>query len=121
MAIKEDTTLYTIDADGKKLGRVASEVSILLMGKNKPSFKSYLPAFVKVQIVNASRLIMEPKQLRTKQYVRYTGYPGGLKKESLGALVKRRGYTEAIKRAVYGMLPSNKLRNIRMKNLFIKD
>ncbi len=119
--VNKDTTLYTIDAGGKKLGRVASEVSVLLMGKNKSSFKSYLPALVKVQVVNAAQLSLGIKKLRTKEYVRYTGYPGGLKKESLGALVKRKGYKEALKNAVYGMLPSNKLRSIRMKNLFIKD
>ncbi|MDP3726540.1 MAG: 50S ribosomal protein L13 [bacterium] len=119
--MNKDTTLYTIDAEGKKLGRLASEVSTLLLGKNKSSFKSYIPALIKVHIVNASWLFLEQKKLRTKEYVRYTGYPGGLKKESLGELVKRHGHKEAIKRAVYGMLPSNKLRSIRMKNLFIKD
>ncbi|MBI2108617.1 MAG: 50S ribosomal protein L13 [Parcubacteria group bacterium] len=118
---KENTVLYTVDAEGKKLGRVASEIATFLMGKNKATFKRNTPAAVKVEVVNAAKLFLDQKKLRTKEYVRYTGYPGGLKKESLGHLVKRRGYKEAIRNAVYGMLPSNKLRVIRMKNLSISD
>ena len=119
--VNKETTLYTIDAHEKKIGRVASHVSTLLMGKNKSSYTRNIPALVKVNVINAAQLSIDSEKLKSKEYIRYTGYPGGLRKESLGALVKRRGYKEALRRAVYGMLPSNKLRNIRMKNLFIAD
>ena len=113
--------LYTIDAQGKKLGRVASEAAAVLMGKNVPSFKRNEARMVKVQVINVAQLLLSQKKMRFKEYVRYTGYPGGLKKESLEQLVKRRGYKEAVWRAVYGMLPSNKLKTTRMKNLVVKE
>jgi len=117
----KDTTIHTIDAKGKKLGRFASEVSILLLGKNKPAFQKHIPAPVKIQVINAAQLSIDSKKLKEKKYVRYTGYPSGLKKEPLERLIKRRGYAEALRRAIYGMLPSNKLRAVRMKNLFITE
>jgi len=117
----KNTTIHTVDAKNKRLGRLASEVSILLLGKNKAEFQKHIPAAVKVKVVNASQLSIDPKKLKEKEYVRYTGYPSGLRKEPLGHLVGRRGYSEALRRAVYGMLPSNKLRDVRMKNLFIED
>lgn len=115
------TDIHTIDATGKKLGRIASEVSKLLMGKNKPSFRRNAVALVKIQVINASQLAIDLPKLESKEYTRYTGYPGGLRKESLQRLIRRRGSKEALKRAVHGMLPSNKLRSIMMKNLYITD
>src|SRR3989338_5349437 len=107
--------MHTIDAQGKKLGRIASEISAFLMGKRSVSFgRNKLPS-TKVQVLNASQMSIGQEKSGTKEYTRYTGYPGGLKKESLGSLVKRRGYGEALRRAVYGMLPSNKLKNGMMK------
>jgi large subunit ribosomal protein L13 len=117
----KNTTIHTIDATDKKLGRLASEISILLLGKNKPEFQKYIAAAIKVQVVKASQLSIDQKKLKEKEYIRYTGYPGGLRKEPLERLVKRHGYSEALRRAVYGMLPSNKLRAKRMKNLFIEE
>ena len=117
----KNTTTHTVDAQGKKLGRIASEISALLMGKRETSFRRNKFPSIKVRVIHVSHLFIGSEKLRTKEYTRYTGYPGGLKKESLGSLVKRRGYSEALRRAVYGMLPSNKLRNGMMKNLFISD
>ena len=116
-----NTILYTVDAKGKKLGRIASEISMLLMGKNKPSYQRNVVAGVKVQVVNASQLSIELPKLESKEYTRYTGYPGGLRKETLERLIRRRGSKEALKRAVHGMLPSNKLRSVMLKNLFISE
>jgi len=90
------------------------------MGKNKPSFERHIPASVKVQVTNASQLLLDSKKMRTKEYTRYTGYPSGLRKEPLGKLIEKKGHKEALRRAVYG-LPANKLRDKRMKNLFIEN
>ncbi len=119
--VTKNTTTHTVDAREKKLGRVASEIAILLMGKNKTTFTRHIPPLVKVQVVHAAHLALEQKKINTKEYVRYTGYPGGLKKESLRSLIQRQGHKEALRRAVYNMLPSNKLRNGMMKNLSITD
>lgn len=112
---------HTIDAQGKRIGRVASEASAFLMGKKSPSFKRNAALPVIVEIKNASQLFIESRKLRAKEYTRYSGYPGGLKKEALGNLIKRRGIGEALRRAIYGMLPSNKLRKERMKHLVIVE
>lgn len=114
-------TTHTIDAQGKKLGRVASLVAALLMGKHTTSFRRNVLSSVKVEVIHASQMSLVQKKLRTKEYAWYTGYPGGLKKESLGSVVRRRGYSEALRRAVSGMLPKNKLKNGMMKNLFISE
>lgn len=112
---------HTIDATGKKLGRVATEVAVLLMGKDTPDFKRNVPADVKVNVTNASKLDITPKKMETKEYKRYSGYPGGLKTRKMSQEVAKHGYSETIKKAVYGMLPSNKLRAVIMKNLIITE
>lgn len=112
---------YTIDAQGKKLGRVATETAMILMGKNKPSYKPNVAPDVKVVIENASKLAISEKKKDDTVYTRYSGYPGGLKVETLGAVVEKKSYGEVLKRAVYGMLPANKLRKIMLSNLTIKE
>lgn len=109
--------VYTIDAAGVSLGRVASAVAALLRGKSETTFSRHLLSGIKVNVVNADRLKISAKKGRDKQYVRYTGYPGGLRMESLNSLDARRGREELIRRAVYGMLPANKLRAQIIKNL----
>ncbi len=121
MVNKEQTNTYTLDAQGKKLGRLASEVAVLLMGKNKAAFVRRASLGTTVRVIHASQIAVDSVKARSKKYVRYSGYPGGLKQELLGSVIRRRGYGEAIRRAVYGMLPSNKLRNGMMKHLFISE
>lgn len=115
------TEIYTIDASGKPLGRVASEVAMKLMGKNRATYASNIAPQVKVKIVNASKTVVLPKKFKTKEYVRHSGYRGGLTFETMENLVKRLGYTELFRRTVYGMLPKNKLRAIMIKNLNISE
>jgi len=111
---------YTIDAQGKKLGRIASEAATVLRGKNDPSFTpNKIPGNV-VKIVNASQVDLAGVKLEEK-YMRYSGYPGGLKGETRGHLIKRRGYTPVFEHAVRGMLPSNRLRSELMKHLIIEE
>jgi len=111
---------YTIDAKGKKLGRIATEAAVLLMGKNSPDFKRNEVANVKVSIENVSELDIDDKKMDNKEYKRYSGYPGGLKIRKMKEVIAKKGYAEIVEKAVYGMLPANKLRAKIMKNLIIK-
>ena len=112
---------YTLDAKGKVPGRVATEVAVLLMGKNRTDFaRNRIPA-VEVEVENAGAMSLEAKKLKTKSYPRYSGYPGGLTLESMAHVVEKKGKKEVLRRAVYGMLPKNKLRPRMMKNLKIKE
>ncbi len=112
---------HTIDATNKKIGRVASDAARLIMGKNLTSFKRNELSGVKVVIENASRADITEKKRVQKIYSRYTGYPGGLRKESASQLSARKGTRELFRKAVYGMLPVNKLRSKMMKQLIIKE
>lgn len=112
---------YTIDAQNKKIGRLASEIASILMGKNTPDFEKHKEAGNKVTVINASKLSINPKKLEEKEYERYSGYPGGLKFENLAKVIEKKGYGEVIRYAVHGMLPANKLRPRLMKNLIISE
>jgi large subunit ribosomal protein L13 len=112
---------YTIDAQGKKLGRIASEAASILMGKNKAEFAKNKVSDSKVEIINARLTDITALKKTRDTYVTYTGHRGGLNTEKLGDLIVRRGMEEVFKKAIYCMLPDNKLRNLRMKNLIIKD
>lgn len=112
---------YSIDAAGKALGRVASEAAKALMGKTHASYTPHVRSQVRVEISNASKIHMSEKKRLQKIYTRYTGYPGGLRKESLGSLRGRSGASAALRHAVKGMLPRNTMLVGRMKNLTIKD
>lgn len=115
---------YTLDAADKKIGRIASEAASILMGKKSTSFAKNNVADVKVEIVNANRAYITAKKKaggEKDDYVRYTGYRGGIKSETLGELMKRRGMAEVFRLAVYTMLPKNKLRTPRLKNLTVKE
>lgn len=112
----------TIDATDKSFGRVATEAANILRGKDSPDFERNRITGKKVKIMNASSVhISTRNKLTNKEYVRYSGYPGGQKRESLKKLLERRGYKEAFKRAVRGMLPSNRLRPELMKRLNISE
>lgn len=113
-------TEYTIDAAGKKLGRVASEAAMILRGKNSPDFAPHKMSGNKVTILNASQVDLAAVKM-DKEYTRYSGYPGGLTKETRKHLIDRKGYGEIFKKAVYGMLPGNRLRAQIMKNLTVEE
>ncbi len=112
---------HTIDAQGKKIGRIASQAAHILMGKNSPTFQKNKVGVDMVEIVNASKVDVTLKKKTDDKYVTYTGFRGGLKSESLGELITRRGMTEVFRRAVTRMLPANRLRDDRIKNLIIKE
>ena len=112
---------YTIDAKGKVPGRVATEVAVWLMGKNRADFVRNAIPNIEVEVVNANSLRLEARKLKAKSYFTHSGYPGSLKKESMAHVVEKKGAAEVLRRAVYGMLPKNKLRARMMKNLRISD
>ncbi|HEY4496468.1 MAG TPA: 50S ribosomal protein L13 [Candidatus Paceibacterota bacterium] len=112
---------WTIDATDRVLGRVASEVAYILMGKNEPDYQPNAAGKTIVTITNAGKIKVTEKKLSQKMYERYSGYPGGLKFLSLKEVVERKGFSEALRLAVYGMLPTNKLRPLRMKRLKISE
>jgi len=97
-----------IDAEGKTLGRVSSEISMLLMGKHKPTYLPYLHSGDFVVVVNAEKVVVTGKKLEDKMYYRYSGYRGGLKEQNLRTVLEKKP-GNAIKHAVKGMLPKNRL------------
>lgn len=114
-------TTHTIDAANKKIGRIASEAAKILMGKNTPAYQPNVVADVEVKIVNASKADVTAKKKDEKIYTRYTGFPGGLIETSLRHMIEKKGFGEAFKIAVKGMLPKNKLQAKMMKNLTVTE
>lgn len=112
---------HTIDAAGRTLGRIASEAAYILMGKNEPDYQPNVAGKTTVIISNAGKIKVTEKKLSEKMYERYSGYPGGLRFLSLKEVVARKGFSEALRLAVYGMLPGNKLRPLRMKRLKVSE
>lgn len=114
-------TKYTIDAKGKKLGRVASEVASILMGKNRTDFVKNVVPKVEISVVNTSQLDISQKKKDEKEYRFYSGYPGGLRFQTLADALQKKGIKEVFRKTVYGMLPTNKLRSVMIKNLTITE
>lgn len=109
---------HLIDFKDKILGRASTEIAKLLMGKGKPYFVRNLDTGDYVVAINAKYVKVTGKKEKQKKYYRYSGYPGGLRSETLEDLRKRKP-EEVIRHAVRGMLPQNKLRDKMIKRLFI--
>jgi large subunit ribosomal protein L13 len=107
---------HAIDATGKVLGRLATEIAVLLMGKNRPDFFPYKDMGAVVTVSNADKMKITGKKIEQKKYYHHTGYLGGLKAESLKTLFPKKP-AEVLRRAVFGMLPKNKLRAKMIKRL----
>ncbi|HET8580963.1 MAG TPA: 50S ribosomal protein L13 [Candidatus Paceibacterota bacterium] len=114
------TDTYTIDASGKRIGRIASEAARALMGKHKPSYMPNAFPTTHVTITGANSLDISDKKASTKLYKRYSGYPGGQTLTPLSKIVADKGAAEALRHAIRGMLPANKLRARRLKLLTIE-
>lgn len=112
---------HIIDAQGKKLGRIASQAATLLMGKNRTDFVRNAIPNVKVKVTNVSKLDVTNKKLSDKIYKNYSGHPGGLKERTMQKVVSDHGMKEVFRIATRGMLPKNKLRDRMMKNLIITE
>jgi len=107
-----------IDAKGKVLGRLASDIANILMGKDKPYFTRSMVCGDKVVVINAKYIDVTGNKESGKVYYKHTGFIGNLKKETFENLQKRKP-GEVIKRAVFGMLPKNRLRDKMLGNLYI--
>jgi large subunit ribosomal protein L13 len=112
---------FTLDAANKKVGRVASEAAKILIGKNSPDYTRNIVPNVQVEIINASKAEISLARMATSLKSRYSGHPGGLKPETVASVIEKKGHTELFHRAVYGMLPTNKLRSKMIKNLKITE
>ena len=107
---------HVIDASGKVLGRLATQVASLLMGKHKPIFCRHLDVGDYVVIINAEKIRVTGNKDKQKLYYRHSGYPGGLKSTSLERMMQTHP-TRVIEHAVKGMLPHNRLEAKMMKRL----
>ena len=115
------TKNYDIDASGKAIGRVAAEAARALMGKSFPDYTPHIPSIVNVSITNAGKIRVTERKRLKKNYTQYSGHPGGLKIESLGSLIGRRGKGAAVRKAIERMLPRNTMKTARLKRLIINE
>ena len=107
---------YVVDADGKTLGRLASEVASVLRGKNKPTFTPHVDCGDYVIVINAEKVAVTGKKRNEKIYKKHTGYPGGLREITFDKLQQKKP-EEIIRHAVKGMMPNGKLGRQMYKKL----
>lgn len=111
---------YVVDASEKVLGRLASQIAAALIGKNKTDYTPHSDNGDCVIVLNAGKVKLSGSKLADKQYITYSGYPGGQKKISASDLVNKRPIA-LIEEAVKGMLPKNKLGAEMFRNLYVYD
>lgn len=112
---------HTIDATNRKVGRIASEAAKFLMGKDKATFVRNVAPQVQVHVTNASKAALDEKKMKDKRINRFSGYPSGLKSESMRHFIGRKGAGAIVRKAVKGMLPKNKLQAKMLKNLTVSE
>jgi len=109
---------YIIDAEDVVLGRLATHAAALLRGKHKPTFAAHMDMGDFVIVINAEKIRLTGKKMTEKEYIRYTGYPGGQRFASPAELLAKHP-ERVIEYAVQGMLPGNKLGDALYKNLHV--
>jgi len=109
---------YVVDAEGRTLGRLASEIARVLRGKNKPQYTPHVDVGDFVVVVNAEKVVVTGKKAEQKVYRRHSGYPGGLNTTSYERMMERRP-AEVLRKAVYGMMPKSRLARRQMRKLKI--
>jgi large subunit ribosomal protein L13 len=105
-----------VDASGKTLGRLATQIADVLRGKRKPNYTPHIDVGDFVIVVNAEKVAVTGRKLEKKRYYRHSGYPGGLRSRTLGDMLERRP-EEVIRRAVRGMLPKTRLGRAQLRKL----
>jgi large subunit ribosomal protein L13 len=105
-----------VDASGKTLGRLATQVADALRGKRKPEYTPHVDVGDFVIVVNAEKVAVSGRKREAKRYFRHSGYPGGLRSRTLGDMLERRP-EEVVRRAVRGMLPRNRLGRAQLRKL----
>lgn len=109
---------HLIDAKGKVLGRLASEVAMLLMGKQKATYSTHMDSGDNVVVVNAEKVIVTGRKPEQKVYRSHSGYPGGFKEVSFAKMHKEHP-NRIVEFAISGMLPDNRLKSDRMARLHV--
>lgn len=112
---------HTIDATDRSIGRVASEAAHALLGKRSALFVKNQAMPIKVVIENASKLHLPLRRVKGKVYQHYTGYPGGQREVRMDVMIEKKSIADVVRKTVDGMIPRNKLRALRMKNLIVND
>lgn len=112
---------HIIDAEDKALGRLASRIAVLLRGKQKPNFRYNKDVGDVVIVKNIDKIKITGKKMKQKKYYRHSEYPGGLKEAPLEKIFDKNP-AKVLRKAVYGMLPKNRMRAKQIKRLkFVKD
>jgi large subunit ribosomal protein L13 len=114
--LAEGKNWFVIDANGQVLGRLATRIASLLIGKDKPNYTPYLDCGDHVVVINAERVRLTGNKIDQKIYRHHSGYPGGLKEIPIRRIMQQRP-ADVIREAVMGMLPKNKLRARRARKL----
>ena len=109
---------YVVDAEGRTLGRLATQIADALRGKRKPDYTPHCDTGDFVVVVNAEKVRVTGKKTTDKLYYRHSGYPGGLRSRTLGEMLERQP-EEVIRKAVKGMLPRNRLGRQQLRKLKI--
>jgi large subunit ribosomal protein L13 len=107
-----------VDAEGKTLGRLATQIADTLRGKRKPDYTPHCDTGDYVIVVNAAKVAVSGDKRTQKRYHRHSGYPGGIRSRTLGEMLERRP-EEVIRRAVKGMLPRNRLARRQLTKLHV--
>lgn len=116
---KIERKIHKIDATDKVIGRMASEIALILKGKNKPEYQPHIDGGDIVEVTNIKKAKFTGKKINQKKYFHFSGYPGGLKTKLMrDVMVKNPG--DVLKRAVRDMLPPVKFRGAMLKRLIIK-
>lgn len=112
----EERKWYVVDAENQTLGRLATQIAVILKGKNKVSFSPHLDNWDYVVVVNADKITVTGNKLDGKIYRTHSGFLGGLKETSLAKMMVKKP-TFPLEKSIYGMLPKNKLRKNMMLRL----
>lgn len=111
-----DRNWLIVDADGLVLGRLATEVAAILRGKHKPTYTPHIDTGDHVVIINCEKVVLTSGKADKKKVYRHSGYPGGLKEQTFADLLDKQP-EEAVRGAIRGMLPKNRLGRAQLKKL----
>jgi large subunit ribosomal protein L13 len=115
-----DAKWYIVDAEGEIVGRLATKIASVLRGKHKPNFTPHADTGDYVIVINAEKVRFTGNKLDDKEYQRFSGYPGGLKRRTAKEMLEKRP-NQVLELAVKGMLPKTKLGRAQVKKLFLYE
>ncbi len=112
-----DKKWILVDAEGVVLGRMASQIALILLGKHKPSYTPHMDCGDNVVVINAGKVKLTGKKLKDKIYYRHTGYPGGIKERRAGEILAGKYPERVVQKAIERMIPGGPLGRRQLKNL----